>query len=1031
MGVVYRATDRLTGDLIALKRVTVPSEQLQFASSTAIIDFRLALAQEFRTLASLRHPNIISVLDYGFNAGEEGGQIQPYYTMELLEDAQTIVDYGIDQPFEIQTDLIVQMLEALTYLHRRGIVHRDLKPDNVLVVDGKVQVLDFGLAIAHGHLENRGVVGTFAFMAPEIVQSCPASKASDLYAVGVIGYKMMTGKHPFLNNTATQTISAILTDLADLSQLDQRIVHVFDQLLRKQPSERYNNADHVITDLSEALDQPIKEESVTIRESFLQAAQFVGRDRELEILIRSLDRIINWSKNRISESDDASIGSSWLVGGESGVGKSRLLEEMRVRALVDGAIVLSGEGTQTGSLPYQIWRDPMRRIALSVELNDLEAGILKEIVPDMDTLMEREIPAAPEIDRAESQRRLVRTIVEGLHKLAEQAPVLLLMFDLQWAEEGLEVLKHLSRMAPHLPLLFVGDYRDDERPHLSDEFPEVEIIKLERLSHKGIVELSVSMLGAAGARQPVIDFLERETEGNIFFLIEVVRALAEEAGRLNQVGLMTLPDAVFAGGMQQVVSRRLNHVPENYRPLLKQTAVFGRYLNMNMLYQFARKEGTDFDDWLLVCEMASILEVTDGQWRFVHDKFREALLNETSRQERRLYHRRAAEAIEATYPGDNDYAMALVEHWQIAGDIQKEAYYAVIASEQEMAVSNFLKVREMGEHSLAELPDEISETKMALKFLVAEATRLMGDVPQAEFWVIEGIDLARALGHQEGWMRGLGDLGMIELGRGNYPQAQRYFKQTLAIAESLDDRLTTARMHNQLGVCAIFQGQVDDALEHIDQALILYRELGQQAGIAANLSNLGIVARMQGNLNTARDYFMQALAIGQTIGNQLETARNLGHLGSVALAEQDYDTARVFLSEALELFRKIEVILELPAALVSMARLNFYTERELEAEPLLQQALQITFGTGSMPDTFRVLIAFTELYLEMGETVAAAQVIGAIRNQSTDYTSMARIEAILNTLQERLPEDDLELSLEYGQNEGVMAFVMRLIEGSW
>ena len=1031
MGAVYRAIDRLNGDLVALKRVTIPGEQLQFASSATNIDFRLALAQEFRTLASLRHPNIISVLDYGFDAVEDGGQIQPYYTMELLEDAQTIVAYGMGQPFEVQMGLLVQMLQALTYLHRRGIVHRDLKPDNVLVVDGKVQVLDFGLAVARGHLESSGVVGTFAFMAPEIIQGFPASEASDLYAVGIMGYKILTGEHPFLSDTATQTINAILTGFADLNQLDHRIVHVFDQLLRKQPSERYNNADHVVTDLSEALDQPIEEESATIRESFLQAAQFVGRGHEMDLLTRSLDRVIDWSKNLVSESDNNPIGAGWLVGGESGVGKSRLLEEMRTRALVDGATVLSGEGAQTGGLPYQIWREPMRRIALSVELTDLEAGILKEIVPDIDTLLERQIPTAPEIERSESQRRLVLTIVDAVRKLAEIEPVLLVMFDLQWAEEGLEALKHLSRMAPRLPLVIIGDYRDDERPNLPDEFPDVDIIKLERLSHKGISELSVSMLGAAGARQPVVDFLERETEGNIFFLIEVVRALAEEAGRLNQVGLMTLPDGVFAGGMRQVVSRRLNHVQENYRPLLKQAAVFGRYLNMNVLYQFAMEEGTDFDDWLLVCEMASILEVTDGQWRFVHDKFREALLNETSREERSTYHRRAAEAIEATYPGDDDYAMALVEHWQVAGNIEKEAHYAVIASEQEMAVSNFLKVREIGERGLAELPDEISETKMALKFLVAEATRVMGDVPQAEFWVIEGIDLAKALNNQEGWMRGLGNLGMIEMGRGNYPQAQSYFEQTLEIAEYLDDPVAIAQMHNQLGVCSIFQGQMDAALEHVNHALELYRELDQQAGITANLSNLGIIARMQGELDIARDYFTEALTSGQIIGNQLEVARNLGYLGEVALAEQDYGTARVFISEALELFRKIEVILELPASLISMARLNLYTEREMEAEPLLQQALQITFGTDSMPNTYRVLIAFAELYLEMGEIVEAAKVIGAIRNQSADYASMAKIDSILNTLQERLPEDGLELSLENGRNEGVTALIMRLMDSSW
>ncbi|HEX2622358.1 MAG TPA: protein kinase, partial [Phototrophicaceae bacterium] len=123
MGIVYRATDRLNGSIVALKHVLTPAEQLQFASTDASADYRLALAQEFHTLATLRHPHIISVLDYGFDE-----QRQPYFTMDLLENAQSITDYGRGQTVAVQVELLIQTLQALAYLHRRGIIHRDLKP---------------------------------------------------------------------------------------------------------------------------------------------------------------------------------------------------------------------------------------------------------------------------------------------------------------------------------------------------------------------------------------------------------------------------------------------------------------------------------------------------------------------------------------------------------------------------------------------------------------------------------------------------------------------------------------------------------------------------------------------------------------------------------------------------------------------------------------------------------------------------------------------------------------------------------------
>ena len=160
MGTVFRATDRLTGHVVALKRVRLQPEKLQFATrafdpvvSESSADLRLTFAREYKALASLRHPNIISVFDYGFE-----GQ-QPYIAMELLSDPQTLTDAATDQPTAVKVDLILQTLQALAYLHRRGVIHRDLKPTNVMVVDGHVKTLDFGIAVMH---EDESGDGTLA-----------------------------------------------------------------------------------------------------------------------------------------------------------------------------------------------------------------------------------------------------------------------------------------------------------------------------------------------------------------------------------------------------------------------------------------------------------------------------------------------------------------------------------------------------------------------------------------------------------------------------------------------------------------------------------------------------------------------------------------------------------------------------------------------------------------------------------------------------------------------------------------------------
>jgi hypothetical protein len=122
-----------------------------------------------------------------------------------------------------------------------------------------------------------------------------------------------------------------------------------------------------------------------------------------------------------------------LIGGESGVGKSRLLDELRTHALVKGFIVVRGQAVEGGGLPYQLWREPLRRLALMTALTDLEAGVLKEIVPDVSALLGREVADAPALPGDSGRQRLNVTIVVFKR---QAAPMMVLLEDIQWANKG-------------------------------------------------------------------------------------------------------------------------------------------------------------------------------------------------------------------------------------------------------------------------------------------------------------------------------------------------------------------------------------------------------------------------------------------------------------------------------------------------------------------------------------------------------------------------------------------------------------------
>jgi serine/threonine protein kinase len=132
-GTVYRAFDRLTRQEVALKRVKAPARS-RTTDPVSDSTRALALAQEFRVLASLWHPNIVTVIDYGFDATRT-----PYFTMQFLDQAVPIHKAAARYQTVRKVRLLLDMLQALVYLHRRGIIHRDLKPANVLVTpEGQV-----------------------------------------------------------------------------------------------------------------------------------------------------------------------------------------------------------------------------------------------------------------------------------------------------------------------------------------------------------------------------------------------------------------------------------------------------------------------------------------------------------------------------------------------------------------------------------------------------------------------------------------------------------------------------------------------------------------------------------------------------------------------------------------------------------------------------------------------------------------------------------------------------------------------------
>lgn len=1002
MGSVYEAHDHLTDERVALKR-------FHFGEHAAdkpfdVNQLRLALAHEFQILAGLKHPYVISVLNYGFDH-----ERIPYYTMEYLSQAATILtDTAHDK-----IDLLIELLQALAYLHRHGIVHRDLKPSNILVTD-HVHVLDFGLASAvsmASRTNQQGFIGTLAYAAPETFDKNPITTAADLYAVGVLAYEMFAGRHPFDTSRVAPLILDILTTPPDLTPLERvpALVPIIGRLLAKSPTERYADADALIHDLSTATQRPVHTEPITIRESYLRAARFVGRKAELDQLHMALDRLMEGH------------GSAWLIGGESGVGKSRLVAEFRIQALVQGAEVVLGQAVAGGGMPFHVWREPLRRLLLNGEVSDLEAGIFREIIPDIEQLLKRPVPPVAPLSDNAAQQRMIDAIAGLL--LRQTKPLVVLVEDLQWLQESLLVLQKLSVMVETRALMLIGTYRVEEQPQLPSSLPDMTHLLLRRLNDRECAELGQAILGTVQEEQQLVRVLSRETEGNVLFFIEALRTLAEQAGGLEQITHMTLPMRLQIGGVEQTIRQRLQRLPEAVRHFLSYAAVAGRQLDLTLLGSFV----ANIDTLLAVGVNTAVLEVQDGVWRFAHDRIRDALMDNLTDTERLVIHRQVAEGIEILYGESEDHATELVTHWHYAGDPLKEAQYAVMVARQRKRYSTFLSALNYYQRALRLLAPT-DPRRIALLVELGETHWHLGNYSTAARDLDEALTLAQTAEDVPTQADALFWLGTIAVDEGHFDRADSYLSRALALPQDQLAHSTQARLHYGVANFAWRNQDFATARTHAVRSMELAEQAGDLSTLLFARNRLGSIFFFEGDLDTAQMHHTENLALAREIGNRERAASALTNLGEIARQKGDYATARAHTEEALTLSRELggfalQILLTGNLGFIALAEDDLF-----EAQVYFHSVVESAFARQNTVFVLTGLLGYVEVYRRQGQPQRAAELLGLLLNHpAADVNLVEEANPLIALLQQDLDAEAYLAAMQRGRSQDLETVVQALL----
>ncbi|MFN7971050.1 MAG: tetratricopeptide repeat protein [Acidobacteriota bacterium] len=1127
MGVVYRARNTASGALVALKTVNVPDAtmldsirreirglaRLSHPGIVRILDegiheglpwyaMELLVGEPLRSLLrswptgsldGAKEPTV------PLDAATEPREDRAWWTTRLgrgeaPEDPEPGPARGMPSPHSrLPPEALREILTAvrrlcspLGYMHGEGMVHRDLKPENVLVKpDGGVMLIDFGLLTAFAGGVGREaldvygeIVGTVDYMSPEQGQGAPVDARSDLYALGCMLYELLTGQLPFPGATLLQALQRRYVEdpLAPSATIDG-IPHELDtlvlRLLSRDPRERVGFADDVGRALA-ALGADGVQGPTPRPRSYLYRPDLAGRQAPLTRISESMVRLLGGE------------GSFVLLEGESGVGKTRLAMAAAARAAEMRIRVLVGEcqPSALGSGPAPL--APLARPLLSIADQCRQAGreecdrvfgarakLLSRYEPALRSLPGQEHHREPsELPADRARLRLLRALALTFEAFAVEGPLLLILDDVQWADElTAEFLGFVlsSRRLPRHPFAIVATSRLEERSALAvlDAAGGVSRVRLERLKEEDVALVVGDMLAMREAPGELVRFLARQSEGNPFFVAEYLRTaiasglLARDDGGAWCVGSAGAAfDALpLPAGIRDLVALRLRGLSATARALVDAGAVLGRELDADLLAHCSGLAADPMVEGSIELLRRQVLEEPrPGVVRFLHDKLREISYDAIPPERVAGLHRAAARAIEERRHATLEpYQAALGRHWERGGETDRAAAAYVAGARFAVKSHAHAEAKDLYGRALRILPPSQEAIGLRLE-LACDVLRPMGEQDASIAALTAVLDdvhagvQARRDSHQA--------LGDLRRRAGEMDRARSHYDAALELGRQSGDPAAEGAALNGLAGLERRAGRGDRALALYREALDRHQLAGDRRGEVLTLADLAILHKNQGRPAEARALLARALAIARADGLRRHEAEVLGGLSNLAAEHGSLQESRELCEESLAIFRELGDRIGEAKALGNLAGV-FVDQGALDsADGIHEQALAIArdvghrrqeavilgnmasaaFERGDLDEAFRLNEEAMELHraqhdarlvctglLNLGAIHSTRRQYGAARAYQSEALAMARdlgdrrltaISTINLAVMERLQGGDLVVAMQRAR-EGI------------
>ncbi|MHC5035796.1 MAG: protein kinase domain-containing protein [Planctomycetota bacterium] len=915
MATVYLAEDTVEGNRrIALK--TLKPGRV----TPGMIE---SLKVEFQILTRMRHPHLVEVYDLGRIDDSK----ETFFTLEYVEGLDFYQATATSDEQELY-DFIVQLCRALAYIHAHGLIHSDIKPSNILVGRGTgregdapcVKVMDFGLAREMTTSSGTRIRGTVEYMAPEVAKGERTDRRTDLYSLGIVLYQAVTRVLPFTGDSITKLVRAHLEVIPPPpSRVRKGTSRALDELIgklcSKEPSQRHASANEVIRAINTSTGSAYEIETKDTRESYILSARFLGRDREVERLMALFER----------GADEKDEGGLILVSGEMGIGKTKLMNEVRTRIQLQGARFLSTRCTPDGGRAYGPVIDLLRATVplASAETLAKHGSVLSGLLPGLSAHLG--VGPPPALDPEKEKLRLFDRVARFLAEVARQKTFALFIDDVHWADAAsLEMLEHVLQSARDEPVRIFGAYRDDEVSgtplegflrSLREDAP-CEEVSLKRLPREDVERLIHSIFPELETDPDLLNLFFDRTGGNPLFVQEMMRSLVEEgvireeegAWVLSREGMerVGIPDSILG-----TVGRRLERLGESALGILGPLAAFGRGVSIGLLAKAVEGEKADLLEGLRELEEKVILterltEAGEREFDFEHETIRTLAYDRLGEKGKADLHERIGGILEEVVADQVDeHLEELAHHFFRSRNRKKaQAYLLRAAAACRKAYAN-RRAADLYGKALSLIPLDDRATRLEVFEGLGDLFKILGELDKADENYRCMLPLAESLGDGKKQAIAFGGIGRVYQMKGDFQAAADYARKAIGICEAVGDDRGRIEFLYLEGTSFWRMVSLDKALPPLEEGLRLAEKIGDRGGMGLALLGIGLVHHTRGDFAKALDFYRRSLSLYEELGDKTRIHMLHSNLGNALLNVGFMDKALASIKESLRLSREL------------------------------------------------------------------------------------------------------------------------------